>query len=140
MLDCPEQIQTSPTRTLVSFTSFGPETVSSYGPPAGNGPSFAIHFPSAPDAAVAVLTFIATVIFCPGSAQPQTGSGTSRWSTMSLEKSGCRNGLAGASAARATGASSRTAVKGNRMDRIARTGESSIGGLLAAEHTGARGG
>ncbi len=48
MLDCPEQIQTSPTMTLDSVAVCGPVTVSVYGPPAVNGPIFAIHLPSAP--------------------------------------------------------------------------------------------
>src|SRR5581483_8141320 len=98
MLDWPEQTHTSPTRTLVSFTglSSGPVTVNSNGPPAGNGPIFATHFPSGPAVAVAVLPLKLTVTCLPGSVQPQTGSTTSRCSTMSLANSGWSSGLPGA--------------------------------------------
>ena len=57
----------------MSFTSFGPVTVSWNGPPAANGPIFASHLPSAPAVAVAVLPFIATVTLAPAPPSPRPG-------------------------------------------------------------------
>ena len=82
MLDCPEQIQTSPKSTSRIVASAGPETVRVWGPPAGNGPSLTAHRPSAPAVASADLPAIVTVTRRPGSAQPQTGAGASRCKTM----------------------------------------------------------
>src|SRR5258705_10206873 len=48
MLDCPEQIHTSPKSTFLYVIDVGPETVSSKGPPSFIGSSLIIHLPSAP--------------------------------------------------------------------------------------------
>ena len=81
MLDCPEQIQTSPIRMSVTVISLLPLTVISNGPPASIGSSLAIHFPAASATAFAFCFPSSTKTFSPGSAVPQTGIFIPRWKT-----------------------------------------------------------
>ena len=94
MFDCPVQSHTSPKSTFVNVSLRPPPSTSIVcGPPAGNGPTFAIQRPSAPATACATgLPSIATEIFSPGLAQPQIGAAMSRCNTASLVKSGCSKG------------------------------------------------
>ena len=98
MFDWPEQSQISPANTFVNTTCcFAPLMVSVNGPPAGNGPIFVCHLPSAPATAVALVGVplgfsTVTVMVSPGLLQPQIGSATSRCSIMSLVKSVCTKG------------------------------------------------
>ncbi len=82
MFDWPEPSHTSPSNTSLNSTVLAPLTVSVKGPPAFIGSSLSDHFPSL----LAVADFdwspMVTVTFSAGSAQPQTGSGVSRCSTM----------------------------------------------------------
>ncbi len=82
MLDWPEQIQTSPTRTSSKVTVLLPVTTSLKGPPAFWAGRSARQAPSAPAVVPATLSPRRTSTFSPGSPQPQTGMGISRCKTM----------------------------------------------------------
>src|SRR5579871_1627973 len=82
MFDCPEQTQTSPTKTLTNATTFFPDTISWKGPPALSGSSLIIHFPSLPALTVLVCSSNVTVIFSPAFAHPQIGIGIFLCNTM----------------------------------------------------------
>src|SRR5262249_11444703 len=82
ILDWPEQIQTSPTRTFLTVTFSGPDTDRVYGPPAENGPRCAIHFPSASAVAFPLLPFMLTIACLPGMVQRHTVAERFLCSTM----------------------------------------------------------
>src|SRR5436309_3514650 len=71
IFDCPEQIQTSPTRTFLSSILLLPLIVNSNGPPASPEGIAATQRPSSPAWAEAVLPRNETVTFSPLSASPQ---------------------------------------------------------------------
>jgi hypothetical protein len=83
MLDWPEQIQTSPTRTSLYVSVFFPAIVMVSGVvPAFSGSSVTSHLPSAPAVALPVSPPTVTVTFSPAPAVPHTGSFVPACSTM----------------------------------------------------------
>src|SRR6185312_16595158 len=83
ILDCPPQIQTSPTITSWNSAVCWPSvTVSVYGPPVGGGAIFTCQRPSAPATPVALSASIRTWTESPGLDQPQMASGLPLWRTM----------------------------------------------------------
>src|SRR5215217_2640136 len=85
MLDCPEPSQTSPTRTSSSSRVLLPLMVIFCALAlASNLGRVTFHLPSSSALAVAALPPKLTVTDSPLSAQPQTTSGLSRWTTMWL--------------------------------------------------------
>jgi len=98
MFDCPEAIQTSPTRMFVSTTFFPASSVTTISAGvafAVSGSSDVVHLPSAPAVAVFFWPANSTVIFVPGLLQPHTGTGISRW-RMALSANGVPSSIAGA--------------------------------------------
>src|SRR5262249_33260666 len=86
MFDWPEQIQTSPTSTSSSLSSFLPLIFSVCGPPTAIGSSVTCHLPSAPAVTFCVCLSMDTLTTSPGSAVPQTLFGFPCCSTMWLLK------------------------------------------------------
>src|SRR5687768_2683533 len=82
MFDCPEQIQTSPTRTFLTVKTLSPLIASSDGPPAFNGPSQTCQRPCA--SAMVFTDFFSnvTVTFSPAFALPQMRTFTPCCNTM----------------------------------------------------------
>ncbi len=107
MLDWPEPIHTSPTSTSVSSTLFLPRTVSVW--PlllASKAGRTTFQLPLSSAFVLAVLPPNSTVTSSPASAQPQMGSGLSRWRTMWLPR------MAGSlTSARADGAAAHSAAR-----------------------------
>jgi hypothetical protein len=92
MLDCPEQIQTSPTRILWIVIVWEALMTISYGPPAFRGGSVSIHLPSAEVLVTYVFLLNDILTASPAAAQPHTGTVISRWSTIpSLTRAGNLN-------------------------------------------------
>ncbi len=82
MLDCPEPIQTSPTRTSAIVRVFVPRIVISAAGPGFSGLSHTSQRPTASVTVCAVWPRKATLTDSPGSALPKTRTGMSRCSNM----------------------------------------------------------
>jgi hypothetical protein len=81
MFDCPDASHTSPTSTSLTVSVFLPDTVSVSASPAGRGSSFTDQLPARSAVVFFVCLPSVTLTSSPASAQPQTGTAASRWST-----------------------------------------------------------
>src|SRR5882672_203978 len=71
IFDCPEQIQTSPTNTLLKVSVLFPAIVIANGPPALKGPISVCHRPEVSAVVLALLDAKVTETCSPGWAVPQ---------------------------------------------------------------------